>query len=83
MFTSPVLCLILNLGCSVIRKSLSLKSASKVFLLVSHVQRSVNSRIFLWDFFLFYGIVVCEAPELHRAMSGVDKSIAYLWVHGC
>lgn len=79
MFTSFVLCLILNLECSVIRESLSLKSASKGFLLLSNVQRSVNSGIF----FLFSGIVVCEAPELHRAVSSVDKSIAYLWVHGC
>lgn len=79
MFTSPVLCLILNLECSVIRKSLSLKSASKAFLLVSNVQRSVNSGIF----FLFSGIVVCEAPELHRAAPGVDNSIAYLSVNGC
>ena len=47
--------------------------------LLSNVQRSVNSGIF----FLFSVIVVCEAPELHRAVSSVDKSIAYLWVHGC
>lgn len=79
MFTSLVLCLILNLDCSVIRKSLPLKSASGAFLLVSNVQRSVNSVIF----FLFSGIIVCEAPELHRTVSSVDKSIAYLWVHGC
>ena len=79
MFTSLVLCLILNLECSVIRKSLSLKSASKAFLLVSNVQRLVNSGIP----YLFSDIVVYEAPELHRAVSSVDKSIAYLWVHGC
>ena len=77
MFTSLVLCLDLNLECSVIRKSLSLKSASKAFLLVSNVERSVNGGIF------FSGIVVCEALELHCAVSSVDKSIAYLWVHSC
>ena len=81
MFTSLVLCLTLNMECLVMRKSLSLKSASKAFL-VSHMQRSVNN-FFVGFFFLFYSIVVCEAPEQHRAVSDVDKSIAYLWVHGC
>lgn len=76
MFTSLVLCLILYLECSVIQKSLSLKSASKAFLLVSNVQCLVNSEGGF--FFFFSGIVVCGTPELHRAVSSADRSIAYL-----